>query len=66
MHAATRHPSLSHAIRWIADNDEPELDEDDDLADMEGLISVMLVADIWGLSPEDVAKRVIAQRQRRK
>lgn len=55
-HRQTKSPYYREATRWIAQNDEPTwLDEDR----ISGLISVVMIADIFGLSPEDVARAVI-------
>jgi len=51
--------SYRHGIRWIAGNDEPGCL---DLADTEAQISVLLLADLFGKSPADVAKAVVRMR----
>ena len=52
--------SLKKAIRWIADNDESgELD----IEVMETLISVLLVADLFGKTPTEIATRVVKVRK---
>lgn len=53
-------PSYSRAIKWIADNDETAETE---VARMADLISVMLVADLFGKQPADVARDVLANRR---
>lgn len=52
-------PSLRDAIQWIADNDETG---ETDIEVLETLISVMLVADLFGKSPVYIATRVMAVR----
>lgn len=52
-------PSLRQAIQWIADNDETG---ETDIAVLETLISVALVADLFGKSTTYVATRVMAVR----
>jgi hypothetical protein len=47
------------AIEWIALNDEPTLDEVEEVA---GLISVCLVADVWKKEPREVAAAVVRYR----
>lgn len=44
------------AIAWIAYNDEPT---DMDLLTVADLISVQLVADVWGKTPDRVAQDVL-------
>jgi hypothetical protein len=57
-----KRPSLKAAVEWIAYNDEPgEFDQES----VDGLISVLLVADLFGVPPEMVARRVIAERYKR-
>lgn len=52
-------PSYRVAIEWVALNDEPdELDVDE----MSGLISVNLVAYLFGKSHESVAESVVKYR----
>jgi len=53
---------LQRAIAWIADNDELTWQDSGSVA---GLISVVLVADVWDLDPVDVATRVIRRRRTR-
>ena len=53
--------SYRHAVEWIALNDEPEVLSVDD---MEHMISVLLVADIFGRSSAEVARAVIHYRER--
>ena len=52
--------SIKEAIRWIADNDESgELD----IEVIETLISVLLVADLFGKTPTEIATRVVKVRK---
>jgi hypothetical protein len=53
--------SYRKAIEWIAMNDEPDSDDRDFVA---GMISTMLVADLFGKTPETVAQAVIRYRKR--
>lgn len=56
----TMPPKYATAVEWIAVNDEPmELD----LEGVQGYISVLLVADVFGKEAEDVAKDVISLRK---
>lgn len=53
--------SYRQAVLWIAMNDEPgELDP----YNVESGITTLLVADIFGKEPEDVAKAIIACRKK--
>jgi len=52
--------SYREATRWIALNDSPG-DSDDDV---ESLITVLLVADIFGVSTERVARDVLRVRRK--
>ncbi|HEY7195500.1 MAG TPA: hypothetical protein VH439_17285 [Gemmatimonadales bacterium] len=54
-----RRPSYLRAVEWIALNDEPTLT---DAAELSELISVVLVADLWGKEPDDVARDVLQAR----
>ena len=55
-----RAPSLAAAVTWIAYNDEPNCHDVDTMA---GLISVVLIGDLFGRDPADIARRVIAVRR---
>lgn len=48
------------AVQWIADNDETA-EQDPNV--MKDLISVLLVADLFGVSPETVAQEIVAYRR---
>ncbi len=55
-----KRPSLREAVQWIALNDAAG---DDDLPElMAGYISVLLVADLFGKEPIDIARRVYTER----
>lgn len=58
---ATR-PSLQRAVEWIALNDNPADHEDVDA--VAGYISTILVADLFGIEAEKVARKVVAYRER--
>ena len=51
---------LRRAVQWIVDNDEPESLDIDDISAM---VTVCLVADLWGYKPERIAELVIATRR---
>ena len=53
-------PSLTSAIAWIAANDE---DCSHDPCEIRTLISVQLVADLWVVSDDEVARRVVRVRE---
>jgi hypothetical protein len=54
----SRSKKYKFAIEWIAINDEPTVVQ---IAD---LISVTLIADMFGFDPQDVAKDVLNLRQK--
>lgn len=60
--AATLSPSYRRGVAWIAENDEPDSLDLDDVA---GFISTLLLADLWGKDPEVVAEDVVRYRVRR-
>lgn len=51
--------SYQRAVQWIADNDEPTIE---DWRDMSGLLTVLLVADMFGKDERDVARDVVVRR----
>lgn len=53
--------SYRHGVMWIAENDEPAEMNTQAIA---GLISVMLLADIFGVEPTRVAEDVARYRSR--
>ncbi len=54
--------SIKEAVYWIAHNDDPA--SGPDLEILEAQISVVLVADLFGLSSTEVAKRVARERRK--
>ena len=55
-----KQPTYAQALAWIANNDESACL---DAAEMAQLISVVLVADLWGQTPEQVAETVVRARR---
>ncbi len=53
---------IKFAIEWIAMNDEPA--ETSDAEAIAGLVTVALVADLFGKSPEEIARRVLRYRNK--
>jgi hypothetical protein len=53
--------SYREGVLWIALNDEPEAME---LEEVERIITVMFLADLFGVEVERVARDVIRKRQR--
>ena len=58
---ATRKPSYRVGVEWIAHNDEPGCM---DVEEVGGMISVMLLADLFGKYTRHVAEDVIRARKR--
>lgn len=54
--------SYRNGIQWIAENDEPE---EMDPEVISGFISVCLLADLFGVTTEKVAKAVVAYKKRK-
>lgn len=54
--------SIREAVAWIAYNDDPASGPDFD--SLRGQITVLLVADIFGLDADEVARRVCGLRTR--
>ena len=52
--------SYREAVAWIAWNDEPTEDDEEVVA---GSISVILIADIFGVEPARVARDVVRHRR---
>lgn len=50
------------AVRWIAYNDNPG--DDEPIEAIAGYLTTLLVADVFGEEPENVATDVWAQRQK--
>lgn len=57
-----RKPTLTEAVEWIAVNDEDW--NTDDIEFAESMLSVQLVADIFGSTPGHVARKVLNLRKR--
>lgn len=53
--------SYREAVQWIAVNDEPT---DRDPEDIAYYISTVLISDIFGVTPERVARDVVRARER--
>lgn len=53
--------SYRFGIKWIADNDDCDIGDED----IGYIISIMLVADMFGKTPEQVAKAVLRERKKR-
>lgn len=56
----TKRPSLREAVEWIALNDAAG--DDDPVDILAGLVSVVLVAALFGKEPIDIARRVYKHR----
>lgn len=57
-----KRPSYKFAIQWIEDNDDCTGDGPEDL---QGYLTVALVADLFGVGQEKVARDVINRRKRK-
>ncbi len=64
-HDAAHSPSVlfDNAVEWIAYNDESGSEHALDAGRVKGLLSVALVADVFGCSRALVAKRVVRVRR---
>ena len=60
-HIPRRRPSYRFGVRWIAETDEPECL---DVEEVSGYISTLLLADLFGKEPEKVAADVVRLRKR--
>lgn len=58
-----RRASYRFGVQWIALNDNPGENEPEE---MNGYVSVALLADLFGIHPERVVKDVLAYRQNEK
>ena len=58
-----RSPKYVEAVDWIAMNDSPG--DDDSLENLSGLVSVVLVADLFGVDTKTVAGDILARRGKR-
>lgn len=56
----TRRPSYGRAVQWIADNDSPG--DDESVPRIAEYISTLLVADLFGARPVQVAIDVVRTR----
>ena len=56
----TKRASYRDGILWIAENDEPE---ELDVYTVEGFISTQLLADLFGKTPDHVARGVVNKRR---
>lgn len=52
-------------VEWIALNDDPGSSDAQNVEELRGLISVLLLADLFGKAPEDVARDVARYRARK-
>ena len=59
MTTVTKRASYRKAVEWVALNDEPEITSADDMSYM---ISISLIASIFGKTSDEVAKAVIRYR----
>ena len=57
-----KRPSYRHAVQWIADNDEPE---DTDVDEISGYVSTLLAADLFEIDPMKVAADIKRYRIKR-
>ncbi|MBI41243.1 MAG: hypothetical protein CMF59_16730 [Leptospiraceae bacterium] len=57
-----KRPGYRAAIKWIAENDESSCR---DAEEMENLISVSLVSDLFGKQNHEVAEAVVRYRERK-
>lgn len=57
-----KRPSYRHAVQWIADNDEPE---DTDVDEISGYVSTLLAADLFEVDPIKVATDIKRYRIKR-
>lgn len=56
-------PSIKYGVDWIALNDESGGDERLDVSSVASYISTALLADLFGKTPEDIAKRIVRRRE---
>lgn len=57
--APMKRASYRHAVRWIADNDEPTIRDPEHIA---YLVSSLLIADIFDVEPRRVGRDVARRR----
>lgn len=58
-----RRPGYREGVRWIADNDEPRLLEEKLVINQ---LTALLLSDLFGVEPSQVARDVIKIRKREK
>jgi len=51
--------TYGNAIRWLADNGQYEITEDGNTGQTDGLVTTLLVADLFGADPRSVAIDVV-------
>ncbi len=56
--------SYRQAVAWVAENDAAGEEDALDADSVSGLTTTCLVADLFGVEPEKVAKAVVRYRQR--
>lgn len=54
-------PSIKRAVEWIAYNDEPR---DRDVNTVSELLTVLVVADMFDVEPEVIAKKIVNLRKK--
>jgi hypothetical protein len=59
---AVKHASYRHAVSWIAANDGSGDDDAKDETTVSGMVTVLLVADIFAVDAGEVAKAVVKYR----
>jgi len=57
--AVTRQPSYGDAVRWLALNDETA---EHDIESIDGLTTVLLAADLFGVKPRTLAIDIVRSR----
>lgn len=60
----SKRASYRKGVEWIALNDDPAAGDAQEVEAVAGYISTMLLADLFGVSSEDVAKDIIRYRKR--
>ena len=56
-----RRASYRYGVKWIADNDDPMITDEWEVA---LLISTALLADLFGVHPDKVARDVVRERKK--
>lgn len=57
-------PSYRFGVQWIAINDDPGSGDALDVESVRGMVSVLLIADLFGCDPLLVASDVVSERYR--